>query len=82
MEGPGGRLYGVADTYPSLGHRGLHMQPEQRLATAIERRDMPAGGAIVVAFAEDAHAVRAGADSIGLAEGIWDNGTATPETLG
>jgi hypothetical protein len=39
IEGPRGTLYGVADTYPSLGGGGVHMQPAERLAAAIERRD-------------------------------------------
>jgi hypothetical protein len=81
VQGPGGRLYGVADTYPSLGSRGIHVQPEERLASALERRDMPAGGLIVIAFAEDAPTVRSGAGALGLTEGLWDNGTVTPEML-
>jgi Family of unknown function (DUF6885) len=81
VRGPGGSLYGVADTYPSLGSRGLHLQPAERLAAALERRDMPAGGMIVIAVAEDAPIVRAGADALGLAEGLWDNGTVMPEAL-
>jgi hypothetical protein len=80
VRGPGGSLYGVADTYPALGNRGVHMQPQERLAAALERPDMPAGGMIVVAFVQDAAAVRAGAAALGLSEGLWDNGTATPET--
>ena len=80
LRGPGGDLYGVADTYPSLGSAGLHLQPQERLAAAVERRDMPAGGMIVVASAEDAPAVRSGAGSLGLMEGLWDNGTPAPET--
>jgi len=75
VDGPAGRLYAVADTYPALGHDGLHMQPELRLAAAIDRRDMPAGGVIVAVLAQDAEAVRAGARAIGLQERIWDNGT-------
>jgi hypothetical protein len=81
VRGPGGSLYGVADTYPSLGSRGVHLQPEERLASALERRDMPAGGMIVIAFAEDARTVRSGAGALGLLEGLWDNGTVTPEML-
>jgi len=73
--GPSGSLYAVADTYPSLGDGGVHMQPRERLATALERRDMPAGGMLVVVAAEDAASVRAGARTLGLHEGIWDNGT-------
>ena len=42
---------------------------------------MPAGGIIVVAAAEDATTVRAGALAVGLAEGLWDNGTPAAEML-
>jgi hypothetical protein len=81
IAGPGGSLYCVADTYPSLGREGVHLQPEERLAQAIERRDMPAGGVIVVAAAEDAPTVRSGAAAIGLHEGVWDNGTPAAEIV-
>ncbi len=37
---------------------GIHLQPQERLAAAVERRDMPAGGIIAIVFAEDAPAVR------------------------
>ena len=80
LQGPGGDLYGVADTYPSLGSGGVHLQPRERLAAAVERRDMPAGGVILVAAVEDAPAVRSGAGGLGLCEGLWDNGTRAPET--
>jgi hypothetical protein len=80
--GPGGNLYSVADTYPSLGSRGVHLQPEEHLAQAIERRDMPAGGMIVVSSIEDASTVRQGARALGLLEGLWDNGTITQESPG
>lgn len=77
VSGPGGSLYGVADTYPSLGASGVHLQPRERLAAAIDRRDMPAGGMLVVVDMQDAPAVRTGAAALGLVEGIWDNGTVT-----
>ena len=79
LSGPGGSLYGLADTYPSLGRAGIHVQPLERLLAAVERRDMPAGGIIAIVFAEDAPAVRSRAEELGLREGPWDNGTATPE---
>ncbi|HWJ49813.1 MAG TPA: hypothetical protein VNR42_02265 [Solirubrobacteraceae bacterium] len=82
VRGPRGVLYGVADTYPALGNHGVHMQPQERLAAALERRDMPAGGMIVVAFAADAGAIREGAADVGLSEGLWDNGTVTQATFG
>jgi hypothetical protein len=81
VRGPRGSLYAIADTYPSLGRGGVHLQPQERLAAALERRDMPAGGVIVVASAEDAEAVRSGAGALGLLEGPWDNGTITQEEL-
>jgi hypothetical protein len=81
VRGPGGVLYCLADTYPALGNRGVHMQPQERLASAIERRDKPAGGVIAVVPAQDAAALRAGAERMGLREGIWDNGTVEPELL-
>jgi hypothetical protein len=78
--GPRGSLYAVADTYPALGSGGVHMQPQEALATALERRDMPAVGMIVAAFAEDAATIRAGAAALGLREGIWDNGSVAETT--
>jgi hypothetical protein len=81
IDGPRGSLYCIADTYPSLGRGGVHLQPGERLAQAIERRDMPAGGVIVVAASEDAPEVRAAAADAGLIEGLWDNGTPTAEML-
>jgi hypothetical protein len=79
MTGPGGALYAVADTYPALGDRGVHMQPQERLAAALERADMPAGGMLAVVASGDAPRVRAGARELGLEERIWDNGTVSPE---
>ena len=73
--GPGGDVYALADTYPALGDRGVHVQPAQLLAAAIERSDMPAGGVIAVVTAEDAPALRSACAQLGLGEGIWDNGT-------
>jgi hypothetical protein len=95
VRGPCGTLYGVADTYPSLGFGGVHMQPTERLAAAIERRDrsretpasgehprfgQPAGGVVVVLATDDAACLRARARELGLREGIWDNGTVTAGT--
>jgi hypothetical protein len=81
VRGPRGSLYGIADTYPALGIGGVHVQPQERLAAALDRRDMPAGGMLVVVSAEDAQTVRFAANAVGLIEGMWDNGTVTPQTL-
>lgn len=74
-EGPAGRLYALADTYPALGHGGLHWQPRERLAAAIDRRDKPAGGVIALLPADEAPALRDAARELGLIEELWDNGT-------
>jgi len=73
--GPGGRLYALADTYPSLGDHGVHLQPEERLAAAIARPDKPAGGVIAVTADRDAARLRERAAVLGLREELWDNGT-------
>lgn len=77
--GPRGALFTLADTYPALGGHGVHLQPQDRLAAAIERRDKPAGGVIAVAFQADAVRLREGADTLGLREALWDNGTVSAE---
>ncbi len=79
--GPRGTLYMLADTYPSLGRGGVHMQPRERLARALDRPGKTPGGAIAVVAAEDAAGVRAGAEQLGLHEGAWDNGSVTAGQL-
>jgi hypothetical protein len=78
-DGPGGSMYALADTYPALGVRGVHMQPEPRLAAAIARPDMPAGGVIAIVTSAAAPAFREGATRLGLREALWDNGTPEAE---
>ncbi len=75
VRGPGGALYGVADTYPALGNGGVHVQPAERLAAALARSGGPAGGVVVVVAFEDLCRVRACAREIGLVEEAWDNGS-------
>jgi len=81
VRGPGGSLYCLADTYPALGDGGVHVQPQERLAAALERDGTRTGGMIAVVFAEDADTVRAGAAALGLCERVWDNGSVTREML-
>jgi hypothetical protein len=77
--GPGGVLYGVADTYRSLGRDGVHVQPRERLARALERPDMAPGGMIAVVTRADATALRSAVAPSGLREGVWDNGSPSAE---
>jgi hypothetical protein len=78
--GRAGSVYALADTYPSLGRGGVHVQPRERLALALARPDMAPGGLIAVVAAARAAEVRAGAVDLGLSEGVWDNGSVTVET--
>jgi hypothetical protein len=81
LRGGRGTLYGIADTYPSLGGRGFHLQPQERLTRSLERPDMAPGGMIAVTHASDAARVRARASELGLREQLWDNGSTSAETL-
>ena len=78
--GARGSLYAIADTYPSLGRGGVHIQPRERLALALQRPDMAPGGLIAVVGASRAVALRGALRELGLAEGVWDNGSVTAET--
>lgn len=75
ISGPAGALYAIADTYPSLGARGLHVQPQERLALALRRPGMAPGGVIAVVDSAAAAGVRDRAQAFGLREGAWDNGS-------
>jgi hypothetical protein len=78
--GRGGSVYVIADTYPSLGRDGVHVQPRERLARALQRPGIAPGGVIAVVGRDDAEAARDAAREQGLAEGVWDNGSVTAET--
>ncbi|HEX4564209.1 MAG TPA: hypothetical protein VH115_07100 [Solirubrobacteraceae bacterium] len=75
VRGPGGVLYAIVDTYPSLGARGVHVQTQERLALALRRPGMAPGGVIAVVGSADAARVRERAHAAGLHEGAWDNGS-------
>jgi len=81
VSGAGGRLYVLADTYPALGSDGVHLQPSERLAAALDRRDKPAGGMLVVVRADEADEIRDGVRLLAFEERMWDNGSVTAGTL-
>ena len=85
VEGPGGSLYAIADTYPSLGTAGVYAQPAERLALALKRpgaEGAPAGGILALAEGREAEALRGAARASGLHEALWDNGTLTASLAG
>lgn len=77
--GARGSLYAIADTYPSLGRGGVHLQPREHLARALQRPDMAPGGVIFVVDDARAATVRGALRDLGLQEGVWDNGSVTAE---
>ena len=69
-EGRAGALVSVADTYPVLGLGGVHLQPAEAVAAALEGR-----GVLVVAEPDTAQRV---ADASGGVSELWDNGSPLP----
>lgn len=76
IEGPRGTLVLVGDTYRALGWAGLHLQPVEGLAHALQRTGSARpSGVILVASADDGPGVRSRIDDAGLRVDTWDNGS-------
>lgn len=75
LDGPVGSLVLVADSYPSLGWDGLHLQPVERLAAALRREGLPPGGLLLVVAAARRDVTRASVSAAGLRTELWDNGS-------
>lgn len=76
IEGPSGTLAVCADTYPTLGSNGIHLQPLDRIAASLRRDDSPySGGILVLVPVARSTEVSRMATSLGLTTQMWDNGT-------
>jgi hypothetical protein len=75
VEGPGGALVGVRDTYRSLGAGGYHLQPAAALAGALQRGDGKEGGVLCVVAATGADRLEARLSELGFEVRAWDNGS-------
>jgi hypothetical protein len=76
IHGPRGTLVLVGDTYRSLGWGGLHLQPVEGLAHALNRTGSGhPSGVIFVASREDEPAITSRVKDAGLELGTWDNGS-------
>lgn len=80
LPGRCGTLVSVVDTYPSLGQRGVHLQPVEYVAAALRRDGMAPGGLLVVVPAGDAAAAESVVTGAGLHATLWDNGSPAPLT--
>ncbi|MFB6395731.1 DUF6885 family protein [Polymorphospora lycopeni] len=78
LRGRRGTLVAIADTYPSLGHRGIHLQPVERLTGALARRQPGTGGILLAVGAGLADDTAARIQDLGLEARWWDNGTPYP----
>ncbi len=75
LDGPAGSLVLIADSYPSLGWDGLHLQPVERLAAALRRTGLPPGGLLLIVPAARREAAQAIVSAAGLRAELWDNGS-------
>jgi len=80
--GRGGTLVTVIDSYPSLGHGGVHEQPDERLAAALRRGGRPSRGVIVVVTLDFASAARDWVVEAGLEPELWDNASPDARAAG
>ncbi|MFM7597555.1 MAG: DUF6885 family protein [Actinomycetota bacterium] len=76
LSGPGGDLIICADTYPSLGLNGIHVQPFDAMAASLNRADSAYSGGMLLLVPTSADGkVRGLVSSVGLTAALWDNGT-------
>jgi hypothetical protein len=73
LRGRHGTLVIVRDSYPSLGWRGVYLQPPTALAAALTRGDGRGGGVLAVAQPERTGELEERARELGLKTEIWDN---------
>ncbi|SFQ61046.1 hypothetical protein SAMN05421810_110202 [Amycolatopsis arida] len=79
LDGPEGSAAVVVDGYPSLGERGVYLQPLPHLAAALRREGRAPGGVLLVVRAADAAAARDVVLAAGLTPRLWDNGSPAPD---
>jgi hypothetical protein len=77
IDGAAGQLVVVADTYRSLGHGAVYLQPIERVAAGLRRESFPGdGGIIAIVAAEEDASLRERLVDAGLELRVWDNGSA------
>lgn len=67
-----GMLVSIMDTYPSLGADGVHLQPVEHVAAALQREGTTPGGLLLIVPEEEAGAARAAVAAAGLRAELWD----------
>ena len=75
VNGPGGNLVVLRDTYPQLGRGGYHLQPAAAVAAALERGDGREGGVLCACETSLAEAFAERLGETGFELRHWDNGS-------
>jgi hypothetical protein len=75
LHGARGTLAIITDTYETLGLRGVHLQPLERVAAALRREGMAPGGVLLMLPGARRDAVASTLRRDGLELGVWDNGS-------
>ncbi len=75
VDGPGGALLVLRDTYPQLGWDGYHLQPAAAVAAALVRGDGHEGGVLCALPAPAAEALAGRLREAGFGLRHWDNGS-------
>ncbi len=76
IHGPRGTLVLVGDTYRAIGWEGIHLQPVEGLAEALNRTGSGhPSGVILVTSRDDEAAITRRINDAGLEIGTWDNGS-------
>jgi hypothetical protein len=75
LEGSGGALVVVRDTYRALGAAGYHAQPAGALAAALRRDDGKEGGVLCVIASVEADRLESRLRALGFDVRHWDNGS-------
>lgn len=75
LHGARGTLAIITDTYEALGLRGVHLQPIERVAAALQREGMTPGGVLLMLPDGQRDAVSSSLARAGLELGVWDNGS-------
>ncbi len=75
LRGARGTLVIINDTYATLGLQGVHLQPIERVAAALERKGMTPGGALLMLPGARRDAISSSLTHAGIELGVWDNGS-------
>lgn len=75
VQGPGGALVALRDTYPGLGWGGHHLQPAGAVAAALERNDGAEGGVLCLCPVSETGTLRGRLEAASFELRQWDNGT-------